>query len=114
MSELFETVFDQLRAIMLAAAPEFVVSKDLPGSLELRTHKIDPKTKQPGWFGTVTTKKTYVAVHLMPLYVSPQLADECSPELTRRRQGKTCFNFTRTDDKLFNELENLIRSCARA
>lgn len=113
MSELFEPVFTRLRAIMLAAAPEFVVSKDLPGSLELRTREIDPKTKQAGWFGTVTTKKTYVAVHLMPLYVSPQLAIDCSADLTKRKQGKTCFNFTRTDDKLFDELERLIRRCAR-
>lgn len=114
MSADFEPIFDQLRAIMLRAAPGFVVAKDSPGMLELRTQAIDPKTKEPGWFGTVTTKKSYVAVHLMPLYTAPDLASDCSPELAKRRQGKTCFNFKRVDEALFAELEALIRRCATA
>ena len=97
---------------MLAAAPMMVVTKDLPGSLELRTVEIDPKTKERSWFGTVTIKKTYVAVHLLPLYTRPDLAAGCSAELSKRRQGKTCFNFKRIDEKLFDELNNLMRRCA--
>jgi hypothetical protein len=30
-----------------------------------------------------------------------------SPELRKRMQGKSCFNFTRQDDTLFAELETL-------
>lgn len=114
MSEMFEDVHRRLRLMMLNAAPGLVVAKDAPGALELRTHELDPKTKQPGWFGTVTTKKSYVAVHLMPLYLSPEIAANISPELTKRRQGKTCFNFTKIDDGLFGELDLLIRKCVTA
>lgn len=112
MAEDFEAVFGRLRGIMLKAAPGRVVAKDAPGALELRTPAIDPKTRQHGWFGTVTIKKTYVAYHLMPLYVRPELADGISPELAKRKQGKTCFNFARSDDTLFAELGRLTKACA--
>lgn len=112
MAEDFAVVFARLRRLMLEAAPGMVAARDAPGALELRTPEIDPKTRQPGWFGTVTVKKTYVAYHLMPLYVRPELADGLSPELSRRRQGKTCFNFSRVDDDLFDELDRLTRRCA--
>lgn len=112
MPEDFTVVFTRLRRLMLEAAPGMVAAKDTPGALELRTPQIDPKTRQPGWFGTVTIKKSYVAYHLMPLYVRPELADGLSPELSRRRQGKTCFNFSRVDDVLFDELDRLSRRCA--
>ncbi len=108
----FAVVFARLRRLMLEAAPGMIAAKDAPGTLELRTPEIDPRTRQPGWFGTVTLKKSYVAYHLMPLYVRPELADGLSPELSRRRQGKTCFNFTRVDETLFAELERLSRACA--
>ena len=41
----------------------------------------------------------------MSIYDQPDTV--ISPELTRRRQGKTCFNFTRIDDGLFDELAGL-------
>jgi hypothetical protein len=112
MADDFETVFTHLRRLMLDAAPGMKVNQDKPGALELRTPTLDPKTKQPGWFGTVTVKKTYVAYHLMPLYTQPALAADLSPELTKRRQGKTCFNFTRVDATLFKELARLTKTCA--
>ncbi len=114
MADGFEAIFARLRAIMVKAAPKMVVTKDSPGALELRTPAIDPKTKQPGWFGTVTIKKSYVAYHLIPLYSEPTLGDAISPELTKRKQGKTCFNFARSDESLFGELERLTKACAAA
>jgi hypothetical protein len=59
------------------------------------------------WFGAVQTRKNYVSYHLMPVYVFPELLDTISPELKKRMQGKSCFNFTRVDEKLFNELADL-------
>lgn len=111
MAENFETVFVRLRSIMLEAAPGMTIAKDKLGALELRTPKIDPKTKQPGWFGSVTIKKTYVAYHLMPLYYHPGVADGISSALTKRKQGKTCFNFARSDEALFKELAQLTQAC---
>lgn len=114
MADGFDDIFAQLRRIMLDAAPGMTISKDLPGSIELRTTTIDPKTRAAGWFGTVTVKKTYVAYHLMPLYDRPELAADISAALLKRKQGKTCFNFSRLDDALFRELDALTRACAAA
>lgn len=69
------------------------------------------QTKQPGWFGSISIKKTYVAYHLMPLYYHPELADGISPALVKRKQGKTCFNFARSDEALFTELAQLSEAC---
>lgn len=49
-------------------------------------------------------KKSQVAYHLMPVYVHPELLTDLSPELRRRMQGKSCFNFTKVDRDLFAEL----------
>ncbi|WP_085810484.1 hypothetical protein [Sphingomonas sp. TZW2008] len=103
----FAAVYARLRAIMLAAAGDQVIERDVPGDLVVRTHRRDPKTGEPGWFGTVTIKKSYVAFHLIPLYDTPALADGLSADLAKRRQGKTCFNFKAIDEGLFAELAAL-------
>ena len=105
--EAFTPVYDALRRTMLDAAGDRPVTVDEPGSLIVRTAEGDPKTGEPGWFGTVTIKKSYVAYHLIPLYAAPELADGLSPTLAKRRQGKTCFNFKAMDDALFAELAAL-------
>ena len=110
----FAPVHAALRRIMLTGAAGHVVARDAPGDLEVRTAVLDPRTGAPGWFGTVTTKKSYVASHLMPLYTDPALADGVSPALAKRRQGKTCFNFKVVDEVLFGELEVLTRRAAGA
>jgi hypothetical protein len=103
----FDTVFAELRRIMLDAGKGQVVSRDEAGDLVLRTREIDPKTGEAGWFGTVTIKKSYVAYHLMPLYADPGLANGVSEGLRKRQQGKTCFNFKTVDADLFSELAAL-------
>ena len=40
----------------------------------------------------------------MGIYGDPTLLAGMSPELRRRMQGKSCFNFTKVDDALFREL----------
>lgn len=55
-------------------------------------------------FGAVNVGKRYVSYHLMCVYMAPDLLEAMSPELRRRMQGKSCFNFTKVDDGLFDEL----------
>jgi hypothetical protein len=61
------------------------------------------------WFGGVQIKKNYVSYHLMPVYAFPELLADISPELKKRMQGKSCFNFTTVDKVLFKELGTLTR-----
>ena len=44
----------------------------------------------------------------MPVYAFPDLDETISPALRRRKQGKSCFNFTTVDEPLFAELATLL------
>jgi hypothetical protein len=70
--------------------------------------------KRPGggahdFFAGVRVGKRYVSYHLMPIYALPDLVANISPELRRRMQGKSCFNFTSIDESLMTELEALTK-----
>ncbi len=54
-----------------------------------------------------TLRRKILSFHLMPVYAFPGLLKGISPELKRRMQGKSCFNFTAIDEKLLGELSEL-------
>lgn len=102
----FTAIYDRLRTILRdQAADEMSVSEE-PGSYHVNTLHI-MKNKQPLFFGAAKIGKRYVSYHLMPVYVEPVLLDDISPELRKRMQGKSCFNFTTLDESLVAELETL-------
>lgn len=105
----FDTVFGRLKAILEPYAPEMEVNADSDSQYGLQTHWRRPKDGYPGYFGTIKIGKRYVSYHSMPLYWYPELNDEISPALLKRKQGKACFNFTAVDDDLFAELERITR-----
>jgi hypothetical protein len=108
MSDL-DQVFQQLRRIMLPYAAKLNVKTDNARGLYLHTRYIQ-KNKKVLFFGAVQIRKTYVSVHLMPVYVQPDLLSTLSPALKKRMQGKSCFNFTAVERDLFNELAGLVKS----
>ena len=99
-------LFDRLTAIFAPYRSTLIAKADEPGNLYLQTPPC-PAYPSGLFFGAVKTGKRYVSFHLMPVYVHPDLLDGMSPELRKRMQGKSCFNFTRRDDALFAELETL-------
>ena len=56
--------------------------------------------------------KRYVSFYLMSVYACPDLLEGMSPELKKRMQGKSCFNFKDVDEKLFKELAKLTKAGA--
>ena len=50
-----------------------------------------------------------VSFYLMPVSMYPGLLETISPELKKRMQGKSCFNFKKVDKTLFDELAALTR-----
>lgn len=113
MSNEFLAIFATLRSLMLEAAPGMVVTDDTPTNFTLKTPWIEARTKQPAWFGWIAIKKSYVAYHVMPLYVLAALNDAVPPSLEKRRQGKTCFNFKKADPALFEDLRALTKLAAQ-
>jgi hypothetical protein len=43
----------------------------------------------------------------MPIYMNPKLQATISPDLKKRMQGKSCFNFTRVEPQQIAELKKL-------
>jgi hypothetical protein len=68
-----------------------------------------PSDKYPDglMFGAVNIGRRYVSYHLMCVYMAPDLVASMSPDLRRRMQGKSCFNFTKVDGELFDELSEI-------
>ncbi len=107
--EHFQEVFDRLRGVLKDYAVDLVCEKDKGDDYYLNTKHV-MKNKKPLFFGAVQIKKHYVSYHLMPVYVYPELLATMSPELKRRMQGKSCFNFKSADAMLFEELAALTRA----
>jgi hypothetical protein len=104
--EDFQTIFDKLKPILANFAGDLVVKSDEPGNYYLDI-PLSEKYKKELFFGAVQVKKSYVSYHLMPVYMFPNLLDEVSADLKKRMQGKSCFNFTVTDEDTLGELARL-------
>jgi hypothetical protein len=105
------TVFAKLRAIIAPYAKHMDVAADTETYYLLNTRHV-MKNKQPLCFGGVRLGKNYVSYYLMSVYAAPGGIKSISPELKKRMQGKSCFNFKVVDEKLFRELAELTRAGA--
>ncbi len=101
-----ERTFERLAAIFAPYRPSLVTKTDEPGDLYLEA-PLSASYPKGMFFGAVKIGKRYVSFHLMPVYVHPELLDDISPELRKRMQGKSCFNFTTLDEELLEELSRL-------
>jgi hypothetical protein len=100
-------VFRRLRQILEPYASRLTLVHDSPDNYYLDATRA-PAAGKPLFFGSVRTGRQHVSFHLMPVYVAPDLLDGISDELKRRMQGKSCFNFRKVDDRLFQELASLV------
>ena len=105
----FQATFEKLKAILEPYAAKTIVVHDTDQNYYLDTCFV-MKNKQRLFFAAVRVGKAYVSFHLMPVYACPDLLDNMSPELKRRMQGKSCFNFKSSDEKLFKELAKLTKA----
>ena len=106
--ENFPTVFEQLRSILKSHTQNLTVKMDTVGTYYL-DGPYSEKWKKELFFGSAQIKKNYVSFYLMPVYMYPELLKDVSPELKKRMQGKSCFNFKKVEPELFAELTELTR-----
>jgi hypothetical protein len=97
-----ETVDRRLREILQPLRSRLVATKDGPNGLTLEIPGLEGKPW--GYVAATRRGKRYVSFYLMAVYAFPELRDSMSPELRRRMQGKSCFNFRTVDEALFAEL----------
>lgn len=104
----FPIVFERLKTILQPYAEKLTLKADTSD-----TYYIDgpysEKWKKQLFFGSAQIKKNYVSFYLMPVYMYPELLKDISPELKKRMQGKSCFNFKKVEPDLFTELTELTR-----
>ena len=107
--EDFDALFAELRPLIDRHAPALAVVRDEPGDFQVETTKAGPSGTHM-WFGAVQTRKSYVSVHVMPVYSHPDVMEGVSDELRARMQGKSCFNFTpqTATPELLEELAQVI------
>ena len=103
----FIPVFDRLLDVIKVYAGKSLQLRQGSGQIELVGPETSHSRGREVWFGAVRNGKRYVSYHLMPVYAFPDLLEGISPELKKRMQGKSCFNFTRIDEGLFAELSDL-------
>jgi hypothetical protein len=107
----FSSVFAALKPVFGRHAKKLhvVVDNDLEYTLVSNIpFPTPPKKGERIYFGAIKLGKAYVSFHLFPLYMNPELFSTISPELKRRMQGKTCFNFrTIPEPSLLKELKAL-------
>jgi len=99
----FAITFAALKKVLAAFSERFRVTANEPHKYYLVTQSKSWKGS-PMFFGAIMVGKAYVSYHLMPLYTHPELIKTLSPELKKRMQGKSCFNFRAPDGALFAEL----------
>jgi len=101
--------FAALKALFAPYAPALTVTAD-----DERTYMLDgaysKAMKRAMFFGGVRHGKSYVSLHLMPVYTNPELLSPISDRLRKRLQGKSCFNFNAPEPDLFADLALLIHA----
>jgi hypothetical protein len=106
----FKPVFERLRGILQPYETALHLDNSSEEGYALSTHPFPESLKMPQnplFFAGVTSRKSYVSFYLMPVYIQPALLEGISPELKKRMQGKSCFNFKVVDDVLFEELARM-------
>jgi hypothetical protein len=104
----FTTTFSKLKALLQPFESKLIVVADTEDHYALETPHV-MKNKHRIYFAGVKIGKAYVSYHLMPVYALEEVRAEISPELKKRMQGKSCFNFSEPDEKLFKELARLTK-----
>lgn len=108
----FEMTFKALRALYTPFEERAVLIADTAERYYLGTHEVRARDGYRTGFGGVERHKSYVSVHLMPLYVHPEMVAALDPALRSRMQGKSCFNFRDEDPHLFEALAETVSLCA--
>jgi hypothetical protein len=115
MASEFDIVFSSLKEILQKYSGSFTVKPDTatkyglyaaigPATLKLWGGKMKKPAMPVAW---IETGKAYVSYHLMGIYGNTKLLEGMSKELKSRMQGKTCFNFKKVDENIFQELDTL-------
>jgi hypothetical protein len=107
--ETLAATFSALRAILEPYSKQLVLTADEPGRYELASPTMTDRLGRPLSCAAVQVRKNYVSYHLMPVYVDKALRESLPPELRKRMQGKSCFNFAAVHPSELKELRSVTK-----
>lgn len=99
-------VFTVLSDLLRPYADGMIIKSDTDSNFYLNETQSSAK---PQMFGAVQIKKNYTSFHLFPVYTHPEFLDNLSPDLRKRMQGKSCFNFKAAEQIPVPELQDLVK-----
>ena len=107
--ENFPALFARLKAIIEPLASGRLVQADTADNYVVAAHPTPKYRQYPQgiYLAGVQIRKNYVSYYLMPVYAFPELLEGISEPLKKRMQGKSCFNFTKIDEPILDELARL-------
>jgi hypothetical protein len=108
-TDAFDEIYARLRAILMAYVPPLFLATDAPTLMALDLAPEGERSPST-WFGGVRLGKRYVSYYLLGVYGEPAMMETMSPELRKRMQGKSCFNFAKVDEALFAEIAQLTQA----
>ncbi len=118
MAAEFTAVFAALKTVLAPYAKRLAVKSDTAAEYALVTKSPSPFPQHKGHpmdFASIRLGKAYVSFHLMPIYMRPDLIKTIPPDLKKRMQGKTCFNFkTEPELELIAGLKQLTEAALQA
>ena len=94
----------ELRAI-LVAYEDVLEASEIYGMEVLRR----PGAKAHDWFAGVREKGGTVKFMLLPMHTHPELLEDVSPELRKRKTGASVLTMRAGDEGLIPELEALVQ-----
>jgi len=105
----FADTFATLRGMLQRQGRALLTLVDKPGDFQVASPTLTDRSGRPLFVAGVMVKKTYVSFHLLPVYMNRTLLAGLSPALTKRMQGKACFNFSTIDTDQLDELATLTK-----
>jgi len=103
------TPFEILSDILRPIAKGMIVKHDTDTNFYVEEESSGAK---PQMFSAVQVKKNYTSLHIFPVYTDPSLLEGISPELKKRMQGKSCFNFKSADQIPTDEVRALLQNAS--
>ena len=94
----------ELRAI-LVPYEDVLESATIDGMEVLRR----PGAKAHDWFAGVRQKSGTVKLMLLPMHTHPELLEDISPDLRKRKTGASLLTLRAGDEALIEELEQLVQ-----
>ena len=117
MTSDFAATFAALKPVLGKYEKRLSVKADTPIEYTVVTKSASPFPQHKGaplYFASVRLGKAYVSLHLLALYMCPEMAKSVTPALKKRMQGKACFNFkTRPEPELMADLKKLTAEAFR-